>query len=115
MFALEWCEFCWAARKLLAALSVPYRSIDLDSVPYQDGDRGGRIRRALIAKTGIPTIPQIFVGGILIGGASDIIRDAQSGALQKRLKETGVRFDTRVQVDFAAFLPKWLQQARPTA
>ena len=25
MFALEWCEFCWAVRKLLARLGVAYR------------------------------------------------------------------------------------------
>jgi cysteine synthase A len=115
MFALEWCEFCWSARKLFAALSIPFRSIDLDSVRYQQADLGGRIRRALTAKTAIPTIPQIFVGGTLIGGASDIIREAQNGALHKRLTAIGVRFDTSAQVDFAGLLPKWLQQTRPAA
>jgi cysteine synthase A len=110
MFALEWCEFCWSVRKLFAALAVPYRSVDLDSMPYQADDRGGRMRRALIAKTGIPTIPQIFVGGTLIGGASDAIREARTGALQARLKAAGVRFDASAQIDLAGLLPKWLQQ-----
>ena len=31
MFALEWCEFCWSARKLFAALGLDYRSVDLDA------------------------------------------------------------------------------------
>ena len=31
MFALEWCEFCWSVRKMLARYDIPYRSIDLDS------------------------------------------------------------------------------------
>ena len=40
LFALEWCEFCWSVRKLFARLDIPYRSIDLDSVAYQEGERG---------------------------------------------------------------------------
>ncbi|MDA1075058.1 MAG: cysteine synthase A [Proteobacteria bacterium] len=42
MFALEWCEFCWSVRKLFAELDIPYKSVDLDSVEYQQGDRGAR-------------------------------------------------------------------------
>src|SRR5204863_8136808 len=56
MFALEWCEFSWSVRKLFAALSIPYRSVDLDSVAYQKSDMGGRIRAALKVKTGSSTI-----------------------------------------------------------
>ena len=46
MFALEWCEFSWSVRKLFGQLGVNYRSIDLDSVEYQENDRGGKIRAA---------------------------------------------------------------------
>ena len=38
MFALEWCEFCWSARKLFDEMGVAYRSIDLDAVAFQEGD-----------------------------------------------------------------------------
>src|SRR5690606_23673941 len=78
MFALEWCEFCWSVRRLFADLGIPYRSIDLDSVEYQQDDRGGEIRAALTARTGIATIPQIFIGGELIGGCTDLF-DAWKG------------------------------------
>jgi len=44
MFALEWCEFCWSMRKLFARCDIPYRSVDLDSVEYQEDDWGGQIR-----------------------------------------------------------------------
>ncbi len=47
MFALEWCEFCWSVRKMFAHYRIPYRSIDLDSVEYQQDDRGGKVRTAL--------------------------------------------------------------------
>jgi cysteine synthase A len=79
MFALEWCEFCWSVRRLFGKYKIPYRSIDLDSVEYQQGDRGGKIRAALTARTNVATIPQIFVGGELLGGATDVLPGSESG------------------------------------
>jgi len=34
MFALEWCEFCWAVIKVLGKYEIPYRTINLDSGGY---------------------------------------------------------------------------------
>ena len=112
MFALEWCEFCWSARRLLQALGVAYRSIDLDSVPYQADDWGGRIRAALRARTGIATIPQIFIGGELIGGATDLIAAAESGALRERFRGLPALASLRNVPQPRRFLPGWLQ-AKP--
>jgi cysteine synthase len=108
MFALEWCEFCWAPRKLFAAHAIPYRAIDLDSVAYQDEDWGGRLRRAVGARVGQPTIPQIFINGALIGGTTDLFDAARSGRLQKALADARVAFDAKANVDYASLLPKWL-------
>src|SRR5689334_3059867 len=58
LFALEWCEFSWAARKLFKAYGVPFNSVDIDSVQYQKDDFGGQIRAAVSARTGFKTIPQ---------------------------------------------------------
>jgi cysteine synthase A len=111
MFSLEWCEFCWAARKLLAAYAIPYRSVDLDSVAYQKDDLGGRVRPELLARTGQPTIPQIFIGGQPLGGTSDLFDAAASGDLARRLREAGVAFDEAANVDLPALLPNWLKQS----
>jgi cysteine synthase A len=111
LFALEWCEFCWSVRKLFAALSIPYRSIDLDSVAYQKGDMGGRIRAALKARTGSPTIPQIFVGGEFVGGATDIFKLGESGDLQRRLMAQGTPFNAEAEVEYARLLPQWLSKS----
>ncbi len=110
MFALEWCEFCWAVRKLFARAGVPYRSIDLDSTAYQRDDRGGQLRAALRARTGVKTIPQVFVGGEFLGGATDTLDAWKAGRLQKLLAEHGVAFDTAAQLDPHALLPGWLQK-----
>jgi cysteine synthase len=107
MFSFEWCEFCWAVRKLFAAYQVPYRSIDLDAVAYQDGNRGGKIRAALGAKISTPTIPQIFVGGELVGGCTETLQAMKDGDLQKRLARSGVAYDETVATDPFSFLPNW--------
>ncbi len=111
MFALEWCEFCWSVRKLFAALRVPYRSIDLDSVSYQKSNFGGRIRTALTARTGVATIPQVFVGGELIGGCWEVFEAAKSGALQQNLRDADAPFEARTDVEFSSLLPKWLKKS----
>jgi cysteine synthase len=108
MFALEWCEFCWSVRRLFGKYKIPYRSIDLDSVEYQQGDRGGKIRAALTARTSVATIPQIFVGGELLGGATDVLQAAKEGRLQKLLGANRVSFDARVGDEPLSFLPGWL-------
>ncbi len=108
MFALEWCEFCWSVRKLFARVGLKYRSVDLDSVEYQAGDRGGKIRAVLAQRTGAATIPQIFVGGQHIGGCTELFNAWRDGSLQKRLQEMGVPYDASVAVDPYTLLPKWL-------
>jgi cysteine synthase A len=108
LFALEWCEFCWSIRRMFTQCGIAYRSVNLDSVEYQQGDRGGKIRVALNARTGITTIPQIFVGGEFIGGCTDVFAAWRSGALQRRLLQHGVAHDAGGTHDPNEFLPKWL-------
>ncbi len=108
MFALEWCEFCWSVRRLFGTYKIAYRSIDLDSVEYQQGDRGGKIRAALTARTEVGTIPQIFVGGELLGGATDVLQAAVDGRLQTLLAANRVSFDAAVGEQPLSFLPGWL-------
>ena len=108
MFALEWCEFSWSVRKLFARCKIPYRSVDLDSVAYQHGDRGGQIRSVLRERTGCRTIPQIYLGGEFIGGASETLDAFRDGRLQQLLIRHGVAFDRDVQVDPQTLLPGWV-------
>lgn len=115
MFALEWCEFCWAVRKLFKAYDIPYRSVDLDSVAYQHDDWGGRIRNAVRARTGMQTIPQIFIGGGFVGGTSEAFEAARVGDLSQRLRDAHVAFNAGAQVDLPSLLPKWLATKRPAA
>jgi cysteine synthase A len=108
MFALEWCEFCWSARKLFAKLGIEYRSVDLDSVEYQQGDLGGSIRSVLAVSTGSPTIPQIYVGGAHVGGCTDLFDRVGDGTMAARLDELGIAWNRDAEVDAYSLLPSWL-------
>ncbi|MBR9883568.1 MAG: pyridoxal-phosphate dependent enzyme [Oceanospirillales bacterium] len=108
MFALEWCEFCWSLRKLFSRCKIPYRSVDLDSAQYQQNNLGGSIRAALNARTGVVTIPQIFIGGEFVGGCSEVFDEYSSGRLKERLKNAGVEYDDSLKLDPYSLLPSWL-------
>jgi monothiol glutaredoxin len=63
----------------LRAVGAPVTAVDILPDP--------QIRQELSAYSGWPTIPQVFVGGELIGGA-DIVQELQAtGALEEKLRE----------------------------
>jgi cysteine synthase A len=111
LFALEWCEFCWSVRKLFARLGIPYQAIDLDSVAYQEGNRGGQIRAALKERLKTHTIPQIFIGGEHIGGATDLFEALKEGRLAKLFEKSGLEMN-EVEEGFEpeSLLPGWLHK-----
>ena len=110
LFALEWCEFCWSVRQMFAEYEIPSRSIDLDSVAYQDDNQGGKIRKAIEQRTGLKTIPQIYVGGKHVGGASETFDACRDGSLAKMLEENNVSWNRSVDTDPYSFLPGWLHR-----
>jgi len=70
------------ARKALEAAGIEYRYLEYGSYFSM-----WRRRMALKMWTGWPTFPMVFVKGVLVGGADDVIKLIQSG----ELKKTGVR------------------------
>lgn len=108
LFALEWCEFCWSVRKMLAKYEIDYQSFDLDSVAYQENNKGGDIRAAIYAETGLKTIPQVYIGGEHIGGATELFDACRDGSMQKLLAENSVTYNQDISDDPYSFLPGWL-------
>jgi len=111
LFALEWCEFCWSVRKLFTKLDVPYRAHDLDSVQYQENNLGGKVRAVLLDQLGSPTIPQIFIGGKHIGGATDLFAAYTNGDLGELLASHNISMKPMPD-DFepTSLLPGWLHK-----
>ena len=110
LFAYEWCEFCASVRKVFSEYGIAYTSIDLDSVAYQQGDRGSKMYEVLKRRTGSATLPQIFIGGDFEGGCTDVFDSLRSGQLHARLKKHGVTIDPSVRIDPYKLLPKWLHK-----
>ena len=111
LFALEWCEFCWSVRKLFSKLDIPFKAIDLDSVQYQENNLGGKIRAVLLDQLGSPTIPQIFIGGQHIGGATDLVATYKSGELSSLLSTHDISMkDIPGTFEPASLLPGWLHK-----
>jgi monothiol glutaredoxin len=72
--------FCRRARKTLDAAGVPFLYLEYGSYLSQ-----WRRRNALKMWTGWPTLPMVFVAGLLVGGAEDLKRLAESGELKALL------------------------------
>lgn len=71
------------ARKALDAAGIPYKYLT-----YGSYFRDWRRRSALKMWTGWPTLPMVFVRGVLVGGADDLKRLVASGELVKTLAKT---------------------------
>ena len=108
MFSLEWCEFCWSVRKMLSACEIPFVTVDLDSVAYQENDRGGKILSVLNRRNNWPTTPQIYVGGEFVGGATDLFDLGKAGELQGKLEAHNIAFNETINRAPYSFLPAWL-------
>jgi len=108
MFALEWCEFCWAAIKVLKEYEIPYRTINLDSADYMENNRGRKIRLALNEKTTWTTLPQIYINNEFVGGCVDLFDECKAGTLQDRLSASNIQFNSAINTDPVTFLPAWL-------
>jgi monothiol glutaredoxin len=73
---------CGNSQRALEALRAAGASVTaVDILPDP------QIRQELSALSGWPTIPQVFVGGELVGGADIVEELAQSGELQRTLEE----------------------------
>lgn len=107
MYVLEWCEFCWSVRKMFEEADIPYTAIELDSVEYQKDNHGARLRSALLEICGTHTIPQVFVGGEHIGGATETFDAYNAGTLSERLEAQHIKMAAAAENAYS-YLPKWL-------
>jgi cysteine synthase A len=108
-FSLQWCEFSWSARKLLDRIEIPYRTVALDGPDYADLDWAADARRAVAERCGAPTIPQVFVGGKNLGGATELFDVYNERELGGLLDAVGLEMNDAGPEDAYSMLPKWLQ------
>jgi alkyl hydroperoxide reductase subunit F len=82
VYTKEWCPYCLKAKALLRSKGVQYDEIDVTS------DEARQIE--MVERSGMRTVPQIFIGGELIGGYDNLAHLNATGELDRRLgRSTG--------------------------
>lgn len=78
MYTTEVCPYCIQAERLLRAKGVgEIAKIRVDLDPAQ--------RRAMMARTGRRTVPQIYIGEFHVGGYEDLVALDRAGQLDTLL------------------------------
>ena len=78
IFSKTTCPACVMAKEILKSKGASYEEVILDGKPKET--------KALMDKTGMKTVPQIFINNELIGGCSDLMaldKDKKLDALLK--------------------------------
>jgi len=82
IYTKDYCPYCDRAKRLLKELGAEYKEVDITQTP--------ELMAELVEKSGLMTVPQIFVnvGGVgekCLGGFDDINRLHQAGELMGEL------------------------------
>jgi glutaredoxin 3 len=72
VYRTRYCPYCTLATRLLSALGVAFREVDVSGDPER--------RRWLARQSGQRTVPQIFVGERSIGGYNELRQLLHGGA-----------------------------------
>jgi len=74
IYTTSWCGYCQAAKAILKVRGVAFEEIDCTD--------DEATRKWLIEKTGQRTVPQIFIGGVPVGGFSELRQLDRAGRLR---------------------------------
>lgn len=74
LYSVPGCSFCERAKALLRARGVGFAEIDLSAAP--------EARESLVARTGLSSLPQVFIGEELIGGFDALVAADRAGRLK---------------------------------
>ena len=77
VYSSENCPYCVSAKELLTKKGISFEEIDLTGKDEE--------RIALVKKTGMRTVPQIFIHDKLVGGFNELSHLDQTGELDKLL------------------------------
>jgi glutaredoxin 3 len=75
MYTTTTCPYCVSAKALLRRRNIPFEEIDVTA--HDAGARAALVRAA----GGRRTVPQIFIGGVSIGGSDELHQLDQQGKL----------------------------------
>jgi glutaredoxin 3 len=78
IYTRPWCGYCKRAKALLERKGVAYAEIDVEARPERE--------REMVSRAGgRTTVPQIFIGGVHVGGSDDLRALEHDGRLDPLL------------------------------
>ncbi len=78
IYTKSWCPFCTKAKQLLKRKGLSYQEFDVAADEARLAEMISRSRRR--------TVPQIFINGLHLGGADDLLAAERSGQLDQLLE-----------------------------
>lgn len=88
IFSKSYCPFCHKVKDIFKGINAPYKAYELDLE-----ENGAAIQDALLAKTSQKTVPNVFINGKHLGGASDTEAAFKDGRLQQLMSGDEREFD----------------------
>ena len=82
IYTARYCPYCASAKSLLKQKGVPFTEIDI-------GGNWERRDEMIEKANGRVTVPQIFIGGLHIGGHDDLRRLDREGRLDQLIQGDG--------------------------
>lgn len=98
IFSKKSCGYCTAAKRTLAQEShrLTRDGCNLPAPVVVELDDGtvaphvaSEVQQVLRDMTGASTVPRVFIEGVFVGGAEDLVRYAQTGGLRLALLKAG--------------------------
>ena len=78
IYTTPYCPYCVRAKRLLQKKNVLYEEVDVS------GDDEARVQ--LMQRTGLRTVPQVFIGDRHVGGSDELYALEQRGELDALLQ-----------------------------
>jgi alkyl hydroperoxide reductase subunit F len=103
IYTKQWCPYCAKAKALLRAKNLEWRELD---VTFDE-----RLQQEMVERSGRRSVPEIFLGGELVGGYDDLARLNATGELDRRLGREPVELKTLYDVAIVGGGPAGLAAA----
>ncbi len=78
IYSTLWCPYCERAKSLLGRKNLTFIEINVEDDP--------KIRDEMIKRSGMRTVPQIFIGDKHVGGCDDLFAIDRSGELDRLIQ-----------------------------
>ncbi|KAG5480410.1 hypothetical protein GH5_06011 [Leishmania sp. Ghana 2012 LV757] len=82
LISATYCQFSTKLKMLLIELKHRFVSLEIDIIP-----NGREVFQEVVARTGVHTVPQVFLNGKYLGGYDDLIALYRKGELSETLEK----------------------------